>query len=417
MIRESGNELPEVAQRFLRYVVIDTESAEGVKEYPSTEKQKVLGKLLVQELTELDLDEVKMDDWGYVTATLPARSSKNVPVIGLIAHMDTSPEVPGGPVKAIVHKSYKGGRLDLSGNPELRLDDEVSTDLAKCIGHDIITSDGTTLLGADNKAGIAEIIEAVRWFIDHPEVPRGRVRIAFTCDEEVGRGTDYFDIAAFGADFAYTVDGEGAAQIENETFCADAATVTISGRNMHPGYAKGKLINSMKAAASFISLLPGEAAPETTDNRQGYLHPISVSGTVEQSVLRFIVRDFEVEGLKRLEDRLFSMAAQVEKLHEGAHVKVEIKEQYRNMRTVLSMEPRVVEYAMEAARKVGLDPVLCHIRGGTDGARLSYKGLLTPNMFTGGRNFHSRTEWISVQEMEQSVKTLIALVRLWEERA
>lgn len=412
------NSIPPVAQRFLRYVAIDTQSKEGAESYPSTEKQKDLSRLLVRELNELGLKDAAMDEWGYVTATLPGNTNKkDVPVIGLIAHVDTSPEVSGQDVKPNIHYKYSGGPIEFTGDKNVSLDPESAPHLKECVGHDIITSDGTTLLGADDKAGIAEIMTAIEWFIRNPQVLRVPIRVAFTCDEEIGRGTEHFDPGKFGATYAYTVDGETAGEIEDETFCADSAKVAFTGCNVHPGYGKDKLVNSMKAAGRFLGMLPHQRSPEATGGRQGYLHPISVQGDVESTTIKLIVRDFEEKGLESLEEELQSLVSEAAALVKGVSHDVEINHQYRNMKKHLDEDPRVVDFAIEAVKRTGFTPTRAAIRGGTDGARLTYMGLLTPNIFTGGHNFHARDEWISIQHMELAVKTLVELVKLWEERA
>jgi len=403
-------------ERFLRYVSFDTQSSEESASYPSTEKQKQLGRQLVEELREMGLTDAGMDDWGYVTATLPANVSHPVPVIGLIAHMDTSPEVSGADVKPIIHKNYQGGDLVLPSSVVIRA--EETPELARQIGNDLITSDGSTLLGADNKAGIAEIISAVGYLIDHPEIPHGRLRIAVTPDEEVGRGTEHFDVQAFGADFAYTIDGETLGEVEDETFCADSVTMTISGVNLHPGYARGKLVNAIKIAARIIASLPQDAlSPETTSGREGYLHPHHLTGTVEEAVIKFLIRDFTIEGLKEKENLLQQWAGETMKAYPKAKLDFRVEESYRNMKYEINKEPRVVEHAVEAVRRAGITPIRNIIRGGTDGARLSYQGLLTPNIFTGGHNFHSRQEWISIQDMQKAVEVIVHLARIWAEEA
>jgi tripeptide aminopeptidase len=402
--------LPPVVQRFLRYVAVDTQAVEGATEYPSSDKQKHLGQLLVEELLELGLPDAVMDEWGCVTATLERTQGVGGPVIGWIAHMDTSPEVSGANVMPMTHSDYQGGALTLAEGIEIHPDD--SPALNQCHGHDIITSDGTTLLGADNKAGVAAIISAVAHLLDHPELPHTTLRLAFTCDEEIGRGTLHFDVDAFGAEFAYTVDGETVGEIENETFCADMVVLTIKGRNVHPGYAKGKLVNALKAASAVVLGLPQDEAPETTELRQGYLHPISITGGVEEAEIKLIVRDFDDSGLERLEKILESIVADAEERFEGAVIESELRQQYRNMRPLLEETPEVVELAMEAVRQAGGEPKLSFARGGTDGAMLSFKGLPTPNIFTGGHNFHSKREWISVQDLSFTVKTLIELAQL-----
>ncbi|MCD6498653.1 MAG: peptidase T [Deltaproteobacteria bacterium] len=410
-------DIPTVARRFMRYVAIDTQSQEEATTYPSTEKQKDLGRLLVSELKEIGLTDAEMDEWGYVFATLPGNVDKAVPTIGLISHVDTAPAVTGKDVKPVLHRNYQGGALTLPADPSAVIDPTESPALKNCMGHDIITSDGSTLLGADDKAGVAEIMTAVEYLIAHPELKHGRVRIAFTCDEEIGRGTEHFDIEKFGAKFAYTIDGETAGEIENETFCADGATVVFKGINVHPGYAKNKLVSAIKAASFFVRSLPPDFAPETTEGRQGYLHPVSISGTEELGTVKLIVRDFEEDGLHRLEDVLRDLAERTKKEFPGSDAQVTIEEQYRNMRMKLDEAPQVVEYAMEAVKRAGAKPGLSSIRGGTDGSKLTQMGLPTPNVFTGGHNFHARTEWISIQDMELGVKTLVELVQVWSEKS
>ncbi|MDZ7413334.1 MAG: peptidase T [candidate division KSB1 bacterium] len=406
-----------VVERFLRYVAVDTQSAEDAATFPSTDKQKVLGKMLVEEFQAMGL-KARMDEHGYVYAELPANGPDTIPTIGFIAHLDTSPDVSGEGVRPIIHRNYQGGDIVLPGDPGVVIRAAENPALANQIGNDIITADGTTLLGADDKAGIAEILTAVEHLLAHPEIPRGPIKIAITPDEEVGQGTKFFDVEAFGADYAYTVDGETVGEIENETFCADTVVLTVHGVNVHPGYAKGKMANAIKIAAEIIDQLPKNSlSPETTEGREGYLHPNSITGGVEQTTIKFLVRDFTVEGLKRHEELLRVLADKVMARHPRARLEFEVQESYRNMKYKLDEDPKVVEYALEAVRRVGLQPKLSLIRGGTDGARLCYQGLLTPNIFTGGHNFHSRQEWISVQDMEKAVAVLVELVRVWAEKS
>ncbi|HHE55973.1 MAG TPA: peptidase T [Caldithrix abyssi] len=404
--------------RFLNYVKFDTQSSEESDTYPSTEKQKELGRYLVKELTEMGLQDVEMDEHGYVFATLPPNVDYLVPTIGLIAHMDTSPEVSGANVKPIIHENYDGGKIVLPGDPEQVLKPETDSNLKDCIGKDIITSDGTTLLGADNKAGIAEIMGALQYLIENPDIKHGKIRVAFTVDEEVGTGTKYFDVKKFGADYAYTIDGESAGEIEDETFCADTAKITIKGVNVHPGYAKGKLINGIKIAAEIIERLPKDTmSPETTEGREGYLHPHAIKGGVELTEIVFLVRDFTVEGLKEKEDFLQKLCDEMNKKYAPASCTLTVEESYRNMKYKIDEDPKVVEYAIEAVKRAGLTPKQSLIRGGTDGARLSYMGLLTPNVFTGGHNFHSKKEWICIQDMEKAVETIVHLAQIWAEKS
>lgn len=406
-----------VVDRFLKYVQYDTQSIEGTDRYPSTEGQKILGQELVRELTEMGLTDARMDEYGYVMATLPATTSRSVPTIGLIAHLDTSPDVSGKNVKPIVHRKYQGGDIVLPGDPSQIIRWTENPSLAHQIGTDIITSDGTTLLGADNKAGIAEIFDAVNYLIQHPEIEHGRVRIAITPDEEVGQGTKYFDVQQFDADYAYTIDGQEVGEVEDETFCADTVFVTIYGKNMHPGYAKNKLINAAKIASQLIAALPKDRlSPETTEGREGYIHPNTLTARVEQAEIKFLIRDFELEGLKRHEEFLKQLCDQVVADFPGAWFDFRIEESYRNMKYKLDEQPQVVGNAFEAIRRSGITPRKNIVRGGTDGARLCYLGLPTPNLFTGGHNFHSKLEWISVRDMQKAVDVIINLIKIWAER-
>ena len=404
--------------RFLTYVKYDTQSSEESDTYPSTAKQLELSKKLVEELKELGLEDVELTEHGYVFATLPSNVDWDVPVIGFNSHVDTSPEVSGANVNPIIHENYQGGDIVLPNAPDQVIEFDKNPALKNCIGHDIITTDGTTLLGADDKAGIAEIMGALAYLKENPEIKHGKIRIAFTVDEEVGAGTDHFDVKKFGADFAYTIDGETVGEIEDETFCADTAIITIKGVNVHPGYAKGKMINGIKIGAELISRLPKDSmSPETTEGREGYLHPHAFKGQVENTEIIFLVRDFTVEGLKEKEDFLQKICDELSEKYAPATVSMEIKESYRNMKYIIDQHPEVVEYAMEAVRRSGIEPKKNLIRGGTDGARLSYEGLPTPNIFTGGHNFHSQKEWISIQDMEKAVETIVNLVQIWAEKS
>ncbi len=403
-------------ERFLQYVKFDTQSSDESTTFPSTEKQKIFAKVLVDELQQMGLKDASMDEWGYVTATLPATVSYKVPVIGLIAHMDTSPDVSGENVHPIIHRNYSGGDIELPSGIVIKAEENPA--LNDQIGNDIITSDGTTLLGADNKAGIAEIFDAVQHLITHPEIPHGVVRIAITPDEEVGRGTEHFDVKAFGADVAYTIDGESLGEVEDETFCADTVVITITGVNVHPGYAKGKLVNAIKIAADFLRQLPKDKlSPETTEKREGYVHPHFISGTVETATIKILVRDFTLEGLHEKEAYLQQLLNQTMQQYPKAKSDYKIEEYYRNMKYALDKDPRVTDYAMEAIARSGITPKKNIIRGGTDGAKLSYQGLLTPNIFTGGHNFHSRQEWISIQDMQKAVQVIVNLVQVWAEKS
>lgn len=404
-------------ERFFRYVKIDTQSQEDVEDrYPSTAKQKDLLTLLVTELEELGLQDAGMDQYGYVMATLPGNLSakaEKVSTIGLIAHVDTSPEVSGANVKPILHKNYRGDDIRLPGDPEQIIKVSENPALQEHIGDDIVTSDGTTLLGADNKAGIAEIMTALEYLQEHPEIKHGAIRVGFTPDEEVGNGTKHFDVKKFGAAYAYTVDGETVGEIENETFNASAATFTVHGVNVHPGYAKDKLVNAIRIVADIVKELESDPAPETTEEREGYLHPHHIDGGVETCQLKLLIRDFNKAGMNTKTRRLEEIRVTMAKRYPRAKVELEIKESYQNMKVKLDEEPKVVEYALEAVQQAGIQPKLHLIRGGTDGARLCFMGLPTPNIFTGGHNFHSKLEWIAVQGMEKAVETLINLIRIW----
>jgi tripeptide aminopeptidase len=404
-----------VLERFLRYVQYDTQADEKSLTYPSTAKQLTLLRDLAGELRALGLADAAMDAHGYVTATIPATSSKNVPSIAFIAHVDTSPEVSGAGVKPIVHRAYDGRDLVLpdAADAVLRMSD--CAPLAARIGDDIVTASGTTLLGADNKAGVAEIVTAAEYLIGHPDIPHGAIKIAFTPDEEVGRGTQYFDVAAFGATYAYTMDGSTRGELEFESFSADAMTVTFVGFNTHPGYAKGRMVNSIKVAADFLQRLPREMSPESTDGYEGFVHPYVLQGGGERTTVRFIVRDFKTAALKEKEEMLERLAREAAARYD-ARVEIEIEEQYRNMREVLDRHPHVVEYAREAIRRAGLAVHEKAIRGGTDGSKLSFMGLPTPNIFAGEHNFHSRLEWVSVQDMEAAASVIVHLATIWHER-
>ena len=408
-----------VVERFLRYVTYDTQAAEGSATYPSTAKQLVLLDQLAGELREIGLSDVVRDGYGYVVATVPATSKKpNVPTVGFIAHVDTSPEASGAGVKPIVHRDWQGQDIALPDDPTavLRLADHPG--LREQIGHDIITASGTTLLGADNKAGVAEIVAAAEYLVAHPEIMHGTIRIAFTPDEEVGRGTEHFDVKAFGAACAYTMDAAGRGQLEMETFSADALVVTFRGFNTHPGLAKHRMVNSIKVAADFIHRLPKDAqSPETTDGRQGFFHPYTMSASVEQTSVRFLIRDFVTSELRVKEAFLESLARATVAGWPGASVSFTLEESYRNMKEVLDRHPQVVEHAREAIRRAGLELRETSVRGGTDGSRLCFMGLPTPNIFAGENNYHSRLEWVSAQDMEKAVEVIVHLCRIWEERA
>lgn len=407
-----------VVERFLRYVKYDTQSSEESSTFPSTDKQKVLGQLLADELREIGMQNVELDEFGYVYAELPSNTNKDVPPIGFLAHMDTSPEVSGANVNPVIHKNYDGGKIVLPADPTQVIDPEEHPDLKEQIGNDIITADGTTLLGADNKAGLAEIIDAMRYLIQHPEIKHGPIKVCFTPDEEVGRGTEKIRLDRFGAKYAYTVDGESLGEIENETFCADTVILTIQGFNCHPGYAKNKLVNAIKIAADFLEQLPKDKlSPETTEAREGYVHPYVVNGGVDVTTIKILIRDFEESGLKEKEEFLKNLAEKVVSKYHKASFKFEVQESYRNMRYILDQHPQTVQFALEAVERAGIKPKLNIIRGGTDGSRLSYMGLPCPNIFAGEHAFHSRLEWISVQDMQKAVDVIINLCQIWEEKS
>jgi tripeptide aminopeptidase len=402
----------DVLERLLRYAQIDTQAAYGTPHRPSTEKQLDLSRLLVEELLELGLADAHLNDGASVFATLPGREGS--PVVGLIAHVDTTPDVVGAGVSPIVHRAWGGERIELPGDSRQVLDPEQLPALAERVGHDIVTSDGTTLLGADDKAGVAEIMAAVAYLARHPERPRAAARIAFTVDEEVGRGAEDFDLDAFGAEVAYTLDGSGLGELEIETFSAASIRVTIRGLSVHPGTAKGKLVNAVKLASELVMSLPRDSlSPETTEEREGYVHPHRISGNAEQAVVDFIARDHDDELLEAHVDLLRRLAEAVETREPRARVEIEVRDSYRNMRPYIEKDPRVVDAALEAIRRAGVEPKLAITRGGTDGAVLSSRGLPTPNLFTGGQEYHSVREWASVQDMAAAAATIVELLGVW----
>ena len=405
-----------VQNRFLNYVTIDTQSDPGSKTVPSTEKQKNIGRLLVAELLEIGLKDAQLDEYGYVYATVPANTAKDVPVICFCSHMDTSPDCSGENVKPIVHANYQGQDLFLPDDPAVVVRLKEHPDLQYQIGNDVITASGTTLLGADNKAGIAAIVDACQQLMDHPEIKHGQVRILFTPDEEIGRGVDKAELQKLAADFGYTVDGESAGTIENETFSADGARLIIKGVSSHPGFAKGKMESALKIAGRVLADLPAALSPENTAGKQGFVHPVSVSGHVEEAIIDFIVRDFDTEKLGDHANVVRQATENVLKDYPHASFILQIHQQYRNMKQVLDQHPQVIEYGIEAITRAGLEPRLQSIRGGTDGSRLSFMGLPCPNIFAGEHAFHSKQEWVSVQDMQKAVDTILHLCSVWEER-
>ncbi len=407
-----------VLERFLRYVKIDTQSDPESKNIPSTEKQKDLGKVLVEELLQIGITDAHLDGYGYVYATIPANSDKKVPAICFCSHMDTSPDSSGKDVKPIVHHNYDGSDIILPDDPNIVIKKSEHPDLQDQIGNDIVTASGTTLLGADNKAGLAEIMDAANYLMTHPEIKHGIIKILFTPDEEIGRGVDKADLKKLGADFAYTIDGEKRGTIEDETFSADGVILTIRGVSAHPGFAKGKMESAIKAAGEILAKLPKDyLSPESTSGKEGFVHPVTVNGTIEETKIKFIIRDFTDEKLKEHEEILHSIVKNVMENYPNSSFTFEVTEQYRNMKKVLDQHPQVVDYALEAIQRAGLQPVRNSIRGGTDGSRLSFMGLPCPNIFAGEHAFHSKYEWVSVQDMEKAVETIIHLVMIWEEQS
>jgi tripeptide aminopeptidase len=407
-----------VLERFLRYVRIDTQSDPESPTTPSTEKQKDLGRVLAQELRDLGIADAHLDPHGYVYATLPATTDKKVPVVCFCSHMDTSPDCGGKDVKPQIVRNYQGGDIVLPADSSQVIRFAEHPALAHQIGHDIVTTDGTTLLGADNKAGVAEIMDAVQVLLANPQIKHGPIKILFTPDEEIGRGVDKVDLKKLGADVAYTIDGESAGSIEDESFSADSATIHIQGVSAHPGMAKGKMEHAIKIAVRIVDTLPQDTStPETTEGREGFLHPVGIEGALEEATLHYIVRDFTVAGLKDKEALLERTVRDVMKDFPRSSYRIEVREQYRNMKEIVDQRPEIVEHAMEAIRRAGLKPERGSIRGGTDGSRLSFMGLPCPNIFAGEHAFHSRLEWVSVQDMEAAVRTIVHLAAIWEERA
>ena len=406
-----------VLDRFLRYVAIDTRADEASKSCPSTPGQLVLMRILAAELGRIGLDDVLLDDNGYLMATIPATTSASVPAIGFIAHVDTSPEMSATDVRPLVHPAYDGRDLVLPDDPSAVLRLSEQPDLLSQFGHDIVTASGLTLLGADDKAGVAEIVTAADHLMRHPEIAHGPIRIAFTPDEEIGRGADRFDVQRFGAVCAYTLDGGSRGELEYESFSADAMTLTFNGFNTHPGYAKGRMVNAIRLAARFIDRLPAQTmSPETTGGHEGFVHPYQLEASVDRTRVEVLIRDFVTAALAEKEALVERLAREVVASVPGASLDIKIEESYRNMREVLDQHPDVVDRAREAIRRAGLEPIERPIRGGTDGSRLSFMGLPTPNLFAGEHNFHSRLEWVSVQDMEKAVEVIVELARVWCER-
>lgn len=408
-----------VEEKFVRYVQIDTTADPNSTSFPSSEKQKNLARLLVNELLEIGVTDAEMDEWGYVYATIPSSSSKkNIPTICFCAHMDTAPDCSGTNVKPIIHRNYSGEPIVLPDDATQIITTEKHSYLKSKVGDDIITASGLTLLGADDKAGIAIIMDFAQYMVNHPNVKHGDIRILFTPDEEVGRGVEHLDMEKLNADYGYTLDGGTLGSIEDESFSADGVSITIHGKSAHPGYAKGKMVNAIKVASEIIASLPkNEWSPETTEKREGFVHPTSIKGELETTTLNLIVRDHNTSKLTDHETRLQNIVNEVLANYPDLETTFEVKEQYRNMKEVLNTVPFVTDYAIEAMKRIGIESEATIIRGGTDGSKLSFMGLPCPNIFTGEMAIHSRHEYVSVQDMEKAVATCIELIQIWEERS
>lgn len=412
------NKLKQLQERFIRYAKIDTQSDPDSPTCPSTLKQKDLGKVLVAELLEIGLSDASLDEFGYVYATLPSNTDKQVPVICFCSHMDTSPDCSGAQVKPIIHYNYNGEDLVLPDDPNVVIKMSEHRDLKDQLGNDIITASGTTLLGADNKAGLAEIMEAVSFLSQNQQIKHGTIKVLFTPDEEIGRGVDKADLKKLGADFGYTIDGETLGSIEDETFSADGATLIIKGVSSHPGFAKGKMESAIKILAAIIDALPKDRlTPESTHQKEGFIHPVSMQGHVERAEAQFILRDFDDELLRQHAVVLENVAKEVLKSYPGSGYELTVKPQYRNMKKVLDQYPQVIANGVQAIERAGLKVKKQSIRGGTDGSRLSFMGLPCPNIFAGEHAFHGKQEWVSVQDMEKAVQTIVNIACIWEERA
>jgi tripeptide aminopeptidase len=406
-----------VAERFLRYVQVDTQSDPHATTYPSTEKQKNLSRILVEELRAIGITDAELDNHGYVYATVPSNTIKTVPVICFCAHVDTSPDCSGAGVKPIIHKNYDGGNIILPDDTSQVICPADHPYLDKKRGEDIITASGTTLLGADDKAGVAVIMDLANYLVTHPEIKHGTIRLLFTPDEEIGRGVDKVDLQKLGADFGYTLDAGERGSFEDETFSADGLTVTFAGVSAHPGYAKNKLVNAIKAAGAFLEALPPNAlSPETTEGREGFVHPVHIDGIAEKVTLQFIIRDFNTRKLGEYEALIEQTLSGTMKKFPGVKTSVLVKEQYRNMKEILDQYPHVSAHALEAIKRAGVEPIQSSARGGTDGSRLSFMGLPCPNVFTGEMAFHGKQEYVSIQDMQKSVETIVHLAMIWEEK-
>lgn len=405
-----------VTGRFMRYVRIDTQSDPSSHTCPSTEKQKNLSRLLVEELRAMGINDAELDEHGYVYATIESNTDKKIPTICFCSHVDTSPDCSGANVNPVIHKNYKGGDIVLPTDNTQVIKANEHPALKEQVGNDIITADGTTLLGADNKAGVAEIMDAANYLVKNPGIKHGKIRILFTPDEEIGRGTDRVNIKKLNADFGYTMDGETLGHLENETFSADGVSIKIKGFPTHPGFAKDKMQHAIKIAADIINRIPKDKTPETTEKKQPFIHPTSIAGGLEEVEIKFIIRAFDTPTLLALEEELRLITVDVLSKYNKCSYEFNVNEQYRNMREVLDKHPQVVEYAIEAIKRTGITPVLSSIRGGTDGSRLSFMGLPCPNIYAGEHAFHSKQEWVSVQDMQKAVETIVHLAAIWEEK-
>ncbi len=406
------------AERFLRYVQIDTQSDPHSDTFPSSEKQKNLSKILLEELKAIGIADAELDEFGYVYATLPSNTGKQVPTICFCSHVDTAPDCSGTNVKPVLHKNYSGEDIVLPDDTLQVISTKQYPYLTEHIGSDIITASGLTLLGGDDKAGVAEIIDAANFLSLHPEVKHGEIKIVFTPDEEVGKGTAKIDLEKVNAQFAYTLDGGESGVIEDETFSADAVHITINGVISHPGYAKEKMVNALKIVGEIVAALPtNEWSPETTEGRQGFVHPVAIGGLAEKATADFLIRDFDTAMLAQHEAQLKAITEKVLEKHLKATMQFEVKEQYRNMKEIISHYPQLIDYAEEAVKRAGLQPKKELVRGGTDGSRLSFMGLPCPNLFTGMQAIHSRHEWIGVKDMNKAVETIVYLSQIWEEKA
>lgn len=406
-----------VEERFIRYAKIDTQSDPLSATCPSTEKQKNLSQLLVEELKAMGVHDAEMDEHGYVYATIDANTDKNVPVLCFCAHVDTAPDCTGTNVKPVVHSNYKGNDIPLPGDPSQIIKVAEHPDLKNRIGHTIITTDGTTLLGSDDKSGVAEIMDAANYLMSHPEIKHGRIRLLFTPDEEIGRGADKADMKKLGADVGYTLDGGKAGTLENETFSADMVVIHLKGFPTHPGYAKDKMQHAIKIAAQIIQRLPADKTPETTEKKQPFIHPTSINGGLEEVELKFIIRAFDTQTLLTLEEELRQITVDVLSNYDKCAYDFKVVQQYRNMKEVLDKKPEIIEFALEAISQTGLTPELDSIRGGTDGSRFSFMGLPTANIFAGEHGIHSKQEWVSVQDMQKAVETIVNLCCIWEAKS